>query len=115
MYLLVVHPVEGQLTRSVDQVGEADEGFHLVHVQDQHGCHGGHTLHLGERHPERVRHRERERERETGWGGVQVLCESSLKMTEMFLVKSRSRSRSPPPDGSRVWDLRHVNLSPLCV
>lgn len=61
VYQLVVHSVKRQLTGSVDQVGEADEGFDLVHVQDQHGCRGGHTLHLGERHPERVRHRERER------------------------------------------------------
>lgn len=59
VYQLVVHSVKSQLTGSVDQVGEADEGFNLVHVQDQHGCRGGHTLHLGERHPERVRQRER--------------------------------------------------------
>lgn len=34
MYQVVVHPAESHLTGSVEQVGETDEGFDLVHVQD---------------------------------------------------------------------------------
>lgn len=47
MYQRLVHLVKRHLTRSVDEVGEADEDLDLIHVQDKHGSHGGHTLHLG--------------------------------------------------------------------
>lgn len=59
MYQRLVHLVKGHLTGSVDEVGEADEGLELIHVQDKHGSHGGHTLHLGVT------------DREGVWGGTQ--------------------------------------------
>lgn len=43
---LVVHPEKGHLTGLVEEVGEGDESFSLLQVQDQHGGDEGHPLDL---------------------------------------------------------------------
>lgn len=42
----MVDSEEGHLTRFVEQVGEGDEGFGLLQVEDQHGSDEGHALDL---------------------------------------------------------------------
>lgn len=65
VYQLVVDSEERHLTRFVEQVGEGDEGFGLLQVEDEHGGDERHALDLKTRtrpEPDQVRKPERKPE-----------------------------------------------------
>ena len=49
MYQFMVHSEERHLTGFIEQVGEGDEGFGLLQVEDEHSSDEGHALDLKHR------------------------------------------------------------------